>query len=134
MTSDEMERFRQRYAISGDEALLAVEMEALGSDFRANGYTTRAQADTVASDLRLGPGRLLLDIGAGCGWPGVYLAAASGCAVISLDPVAQGLAVGRARSMAEGLAERSSGVRATAQDIPLRARSVDAVVHADLLC
>lgn len=134
MALDEMERFQQRYAISGDEALLAVEMEALGSDFRANGYTTRAQADALGPDLGLGPGQLLLDIGAGCGWPGVYLAAASGCAVISLDPVAQGLIVGRDRSRAEGLGKRSSGVRATAQDIPLRAKSVDAIVHTDLLC
>ncbi len=134
MTTADIERFRQRYAISGSDAVVAAEMESLGSDYQANGYTTRAQADEIGDDLGLGPGHLLLDLGAGCGWPGLYLARRHGCAVVSLDPVAEGVQAARARGAANGLSRRSWPVLAGADAIPLRSRSVDAIVHADVLC
>jgi hypothetical protein len=131
---DENERFRARYAVSGAETLLAVEAEALGSDFQANGYTTMGQADELGRVLDLGPGQVLLDVGAGCGWPGVHLAATHGCAVISVDPIAEGVGVARRRGITDGMGERSWAIRANADPLPVRPGSVDAVVHADLLC
>ena len=128
------ERFNNGYAISGDAAFLAAEMETLGTDYQADGYTTRSQADEIGQDLALGPGRLLLDIGAGCGFPGLYLANRHGCAVISLDPVAEGGRVARQRAISDGLSDRCWAIQANAESIPLRSRSVDAVVQADVLC
>lgn len=130
----EGERFRERYAASGAPAQLAAESEALGSDYQANGYTTRSQADELGRLLRLAPGQILLDIGAGCGWPGLYLAARHGCAAASLDPVAEGCAVARERARSDGLSARVWAVRADAVALPVRPGSVDAVVHTDLLC
>lgn len=133
-TEDERERFRQRYSVSGADPMLGAEFEALGSDYRANGYTTRRQAEQLGRELDLAPGRLLLDIGAGCGWPGLYLAGVHGCEVISLDPVSEGMEVALARGCADGLGRRSRAVQADAVALPLRAASVDAIVHTDLLC
>ena len=130
----DVERFEQRYATTGDETLLAVERDAIGSDYQATAYTTSAQADEIGIDLGLEAGQLLLDIGAGCGWPGLYLAKAHGCAVISLDLAAKGVNVARQRSARDGLSECSWASQASADALPLRPKSVDAIVHADVMC
>lgn len=132
--ADGNERFRERFAASGSEAVLAVEAEAVGSDYRANGYTTIAQADELGRVLGLGPGQVLLDAGAGCGWPGLYLAGRHGCRLVSADPVAEGVGVARQRAVTDGLNDRSLALCAAAEALPLRYGSVDAVVHTDLLC
>lgn len=131
---DDVERFKQRYAVTGDAILLAVEREALGTDYQATAYTTSEQADEIGSDLRLGPGQLLLDVGAGCGWPGLYLAKEYRCAVVSVDLALEGVHLARQRSTQDGLLRRSWAIQASADAIPLRSRSVDAIVHADVMC
>ena len=130
----EDERFEERYAASGAAAIMATEAAALGSDYQANGYTTRTQADELGRVLRLREGDVLLDLGAGCGWPGLYLAKTHGCGLVSIDPVEEGVAVAKARAGTDDLATRAFPMRADAEAPPLQARSVDAVVHTDLLC
>ncbi|NIR39113.1 MAG: methyltransferase domain-containing protein [Actinobacteria bacterium] len=132
--TDDIERFRQRYRISHEEALLAAERAALGSDYGGNGYTTMEQAEEIGRRLALGPADVLLDIGAGCGWPGLHLASTLGCAVISTDPIPEGMVVARRRSIADRIDDRSWAVSAGAEAIPLRPGSVDAVIHTDVLC
>lgn len=128
------ERHRTRYRISGDEALLAAEAHALGSDYRGNGYTTLTQARALGEVLGLGRGHLLIDVGGGCGWPGVYLAARHHCRVVTLEPVGEGLVAARRRSEVDGLADRSWQTRARAEALPLRSECADAVVHTDVMC
>jgi cyclopropane fatty-acyl-phospholipid synthase-like methyltransferase len=130
----ESETLGGRYAASGNAALVAAELEALGSDYQANGYTTVAQADELGRLLGLDQGQVLLDIGSGCGWPGLHLAARHGCSVISADPIDEGGDAARQRAIADGLADRSLAVRAEGAALPIRPESVDAVVHSDVLC
>jgi ubiquinone/menaquinone biosynthesis C-methylase UbiE len=128
------ERFEQRYAVSGEAAPRAVEFEAIGSDYRATGYTTREQADQLGLLLELGPGSVLLDVGAGCGWPGLYLASTFGCSVISTDPILEGVSVARDRIVSDDLGTRALAVLATGEQLPIRSGSIDAVVHSDVVC
>jgi len=114
-------------------ASLIVEREAIGANVGANGYTTVAQADLLAKRLRLGPDDLLLDIGCGRGWPGVYLAAATGCRAVLMDLPPPALAAAAKRADDQGLAERVSVVRGSATHFPFAARSFDAVSHTDTL-
>jgi cyclopropane fatty-acyl-phospholipid synthase-like methyltransferase len=130
----ETERFGQRFAASGEAAPRAAELEALGSDYSATGYTTREQADELGRLLALGPGSVLLDIGAGCGWPGLYLATAFGCSVISADPIIEGASAARDRIGSDGIGSRALALLATGQRLPIRAGSIDAIVHADVMC
>ena len=132
--ADDSERFGERYILTGAPAQLAVEREALGADYQGNGYTTLAQADELGRLCGLQPGRVLADVGAGCGWPGLYLAGRHGCRTVSIDRVMEGVEVAARRARSEGLSETSLAVVGDAEFLPLRPSSVDAVIHTDLTC
>ncbi|MFV2039848.1 MAG: cyclopropane-fatty-acyl-phospholipid synthase family protein [Acidimicrobiales bacterium] len=134
ITPEDEERFGTRYRTSGSSALIDAEMEVLGSDYQANGYTTRAQAQELADVLRLESGHRLLDIGAGCGWPGLYLATLRGCAVVGIDPVTEGVAAAVERARRDGLTDRYVAARGSGAALPFGPRSFDAVVHSDVTC
>lgn len=127
-------RFADRYRESRVDVVRAIERAVIGGDWGANGYTTVAQADRIAELLELGPSSLLLDIGAGRGWPGLYLAARTGCSVVLSEVSREGLDVASSRSRTEGLSARAWSVQASARDNPFRDATFDAIVHADVLC
>jgi cyclopropane fatty-acyl-phospholipid synthase-like methyltransferase len=107
---------------------------SVGSDFGANGYATLAEVDSLAGLLGLGPGRWLLDVGCGQGWPGLYLARQTGCTVVLTDVPVEALATAARRASREGLASRAWTVAARGQVLPLRPATFDAVIHTDVLC
>lgn len=122
--------FRERYAAAPTEATHAVERAVIGTDWGANGYTTRDQADRLGHLLGLEPGRRLLDVGSGRGWPGLYLAAKSGADVVLTDLPIEGLRLALRR--AEQLP--AAAVVASGSALPFRPASFDAIVHTDVLC
>ena len=127
-----LDRFGKRYGTTSP-VLIELERAVLGTDYGANGYTPLAQARTLCDKLGLRTGERLLDIGAGCGWPGLYIASRTGCEVVVTDLPMPGMrrALGRIRS--DGLAS-AWAVVATARHLPFPPRSFDAVVHTDVLC
>ena len=131
---DTRARFAERYAAETADVVRAVEEVVIGGDWGANGYTTRAEADRLGALLGLDAGSSLLDLGAGRGWPGLYLAAATGCRVTLTDVPIEGLRQAVARAGAEGVSARAVAVAASARWLPFRARAFDAVVHTDVLC
>jgi len=82
----------------------------------------------------LGAGSMVLDIGAGRGWPGLYLSSKAGCAVVMTDVPVEGLVIAHKRARREGLDERAWSVNASARDLPFARETFDAVVHTDVLC
>jgi SAM-dependent methyltransferase len=128
------DRFADRYREERADVVQAIERRVIGGDWGANGYTTIAQADQLADHLDLRPGDLLLDVGAGRGWPGLYLATTTGCSVVLTDLPLEGLTVAAARIRTEHLEARAWCVNASASDIPFPAATFDAVVHTDVLC
>lgn len=132
--SEELERFTARYAQAGEPAVLAVERAALGVAYGATGYTTLEQADLLADRLALGPGDRLLDIGSGCGWPGLHLAARTGCEAVVTDLTVPSVQRAAERAVADGLAQRTAVAVANGRQLPFRPESFDAVVHGDVLC
>jgi cyclopropane fatty-acyl-phospholipid synthase-like methyltransferase len=91
------------------------------------------QADTLARELHLSAADRLLDLGSGRGWPGLYLAARTGCRVVLTDLPLEGLRVAANRAASEALVART-GVVAAASGLPFRAGSFDVVIHTDVLC
>ena len=131
---DTGERFRDRYREDRTAVLLQIERVVIGGDWGANGYTTLPQADQLADALRLAPGVQLLDLGAGRGWPGLYLAVRTGCRVVLSDVPLEGLRAAVARAATDGVADRVVAVASSARALPFRPGTFDAVVHTDVLC
>jgi SAM-dependent methyltransferase len=126
--------FQERYRSTPSQLTRQIELWVIGGDWGANGYTTMAQADTLARELGLSAGDRLLDLGTGRGWPGLYLAARTGCRVVLADLPLEGLRVAASRAAAEGLTARTGVVAAAASGLPFRAGSFDAIIHTDVLC
>ncbi len=124
--------FNEVYASVGAGPVLELERRVLGSDYGANGYTDVAQADRLVELLELGSGSRLLDVGCGAGWPGVYVAARSGCRAVVADVPVAGLHAARQRARRDRVAV--TPVAAAGELLPFRDRSFDAVTHADVLC
>jgi len=126
--------FAERYATATGDVNARIEQAVIGAVWGANGYTTVDQADELGRRLQLGPGKRLLDVGTGRGWPGLYLAQQTGCHVIGTDLPVEGLEVARRRARDEGIGERVSLAVAGAADLPFASQSFDAIVHTDVLC
>jgi cyclopropane fatty-acyl-phospholipid synthase-like methyltransferase len=122
----------EHYRIVERPVLRRVERKVIGSDYGATSYTTRTQADRLAHHLDLAADMLVLDLGSGAGWPGIYLAATTGARVVLSDIPAEGLAVAARRIQQDGVA--SSVVAASADSLPFRDQTFDAVTSSDVLC
>ena len=131
---DTRRRFADRYGEDRTGVVRLIEQAVIGSDWGANGYTTMRQADHIGAALRLGPGVRLLDLGAGRGWPGLYLAVRTGCQVVLTDVPFEGLRQAKDRAEAEDLTGRVMAVVSSARALPFQAGTFDAVVHTDVLC
>jgi SAM-dependent methyltransferase len=126
--------FQLRYRNTPSLLACQIEQRVIGGDWGANGYTTMAQADILARGLGLSASDRLLDLGTGRGWPGLYLAARTGCRVVLTDLPLEGLRVAANRAASEGLTARTGVVASAASGLPFRAGSFDAVIHTDVLC
>jgi 2-polyprenyl-3-methyl-5-hydroxy-6-metoxy-1,4-benzoquinol methylase len=131
---DTIERFTERYRVAPSEVTRLIEEAVIGGDWGANGYTTVAQADRLGSELDLRPASVLLDLGAGRGWPGLYLASVTGCRVVLADVPMEALQSAQQRAAEEALQARATMVRCNARDLPFVPSSFDAIVHTDVLC
>ena len=130
---DIINRFRDRYSQPVTKAHLIVENEVIGANVGANGYTTVAQANALADRLALGPAKLLLDIGGGRGWPGIYLAESTACDVVITDVPETALRSALYRADRSDARKRSWLAIASGTNLPFRSATFDAVVHTDTL-
>ena len=129
-----VEEFDRLYRLGEVPARRRVERAVLGSDYGATSYTTLRQAADLARRVQLGPGVSLLDLGAGSGWPGLYLATLSGCRVVLVDRPEEGLRIAQQRASEDGLADRCGFVRSSGDLLPFRSQVFDAITHTDVLC
>ena len=100
-------RFLAEQRVAFAPARLAVECAVCGSDYGGNSWTTMAKAEQVAEMLADGPEDRLLEVGAGSGWPGLYVAGHTGCDLVMSDIPHLGLGTAMARAEADGLAGRN---------------------------
>ena len=126
--------FRERYQLSDQGAAAEVEKLVLGTDFGVSGYTTLALADLLSQELDLSPNERVLDVGTGCGWPGLRAAIEKRCRVVGSDLPLEGLDRARRRARLEHATDRFSTVRSSARQLPFKRGSFDAILHTDVLC
>jgi len=132
--TDCCQRFAASYELSCLPAMREVERTVLGCDYGGTSWTTSAQAKQIVEMLDLQPGRHLLDIGAGSGWPGLYLADAGGCDVTLLDLPVNALRQARERARGDGLEDRVNAIAASGSALPFADDSFALISHSDVLC
>lgn len=128
------DRLNERFLWACAPVMLDIERRICGCDYGGTSWTSRAEADCMTEELELAPGRRLLELGAGSGWPGLYMAQSTGCEVTLVDLPLNGLKIARGRAQADGLAGRSKVLVADAAALPFPDSSFDAISHSDLLC
>ena len=113
---------------------LDIEREVMGSDYGATSYTTRAEAERIGQLLGLRPGIRLLDVGAGSGWPGLFLARTTGCQTTSIDKPSSDLEAAVMRVARDWLKKRCMVIAGDGKLLPFASGSFDAICHCDVLC
>jgi ubiquinone/menaquinone biosynthesis C-methylase UbiE len=127
-------RFGEEYRLAQAKIMRKIERKVCGCDYGGTSWTTRHEARQAGESLQLGPGKRLLEVGAGSGWPGLYLAGTTGCDVVLVDLPFEGLKIAAERAAAEGLAGACWLAVADGTALPLNNGSFDAVIHSDVLC
>jgi ubiquinone/menaquinone biosynthesis C-methylase UbiE len=114
--------------------MLSIERQVCGCDYGGNSWTTQHQAHVIQKFLRLKSGLRLLDLGAGSGWPGLYLALNSNCDLTLVDIPMSGLRIALDRASRDQLPGDCWAVCADGARLPFDDSSFDAISHSDLLC
>jgi ubiquinone/menaquinone biosynthesis C-methylase UbiE len=128
------DRLARFYDHAAHPAMVAIERTACGCDYGGTSWTTRSEAARLAALLKLGPGRRFLDIGAGSGWPGLYLARLTGCDVTLADIPVSGLRLASDRAATDRLTGECWTVAADGAALPFDNGAFDAIGHSDVLC
>ena len=130
----ETKLFEGEYLRAQSPVLLAIERGVCGCDYGSTSWTTVDEARRIIPLLGLRPGQRLLDIGAGSGWPGLYLAGQSGCDIALVDLPLAGLVIAAERAASDRLAGACHVAVSDAAALPFRDGCFDAISHSDVLC
>jgi cyclopropane fatty-acyl-phospholipid synthase-like methyltransferase len=129
-----IEQFNQSYRYATSAVIGSIERSVCGCAYGGTSWTTREEAEGIAQALALAPGKRLLEVGAGAGWPSLYLAKLTGCSAVLVDLPLEGLRVASERIEADGLGERCFVAQADGAALPLKGQAFDAISHSDVLC
>ncbi len=127
-------RFSESYLCNQTPTMRAIERSVCGCDYGGTSWTTREETKRLSALLGLRPGLRLLDVGAGSGWPGLYMAGTSGCEIVLADLPLAGLRIAADRAVADGITSACWVAVADGANLPFSDSSFDAVSHSDLLC
>ena len=126
--------FEQQHTQYTHPAMLALEKRVLGCDFGGTSWTTLEQAEQIPEALGLTTDSHLLEIGAGTGWPGLYLARQTGCCVTLLDLPFNSLNYALRRARDEQPDNKCCAGSASAAALPFQNASFSVISHSDVLC
>ncbi len=128
------EHFASEYKFAQSPVMLDLERAVCGCDYGGTSWTTRDEAEQMGRLLELGEGSKLLEIGAGSGWPALFLAAKTGCDAMLADVPFDALRIAADRVAGEPVAGEIFLAVADGAFLPFEADLFDAVSHSDVLC
>src|SRR5690349_1601835 len=98
--------FDKSYASARAPVMQAIERVVCGCNYGGTSWTTKDEAVLLGNSLSLAPGKTLLEIGAGSGWPSLFLATRFGSSVVLVDLPAEGLRLATERAQKDNLTGR----------------------------
>jgi ubiquinone/menaquinone biosynthesis C-methylase UbiE len=128
------EQFNHSYSRATSTVIQSIERSVCGCDYGGTSHTTRSEAQSIAAMLSLGPDKTFLEIGAGSGWPSLYLTKETQCRSVLVDLPFEGLRVAKERAQADGLKDHCFAAQADGALLPLKSAIFDAISHSDVLC
>lgn len=87
-----------------------IRREAFGQDFGQESWRSPAEQAEIATLLKLGPGARVLDVACGAGGPSLALVEQTGCRLVGIDIVPEGVSSATAEAAKRGLADRAEFV------------------------
>ena len=126
--------FARDYQLGQTQTMLEIESAVCGCKYGGTSWTTRSEAEEIGRLLGLTPGKRLLEVGAGSGWPGLYLAQITGCDLALVDVPHEALRIAAERAVTDQLASRCWIALADGAALPFADSSFDAISHSDVLC
>jgi hypothetical protein len=94
-----IEQFARLYPLGQTAVMRKIERAVCGCEYGGTSWTTRPEAQEIGRLLALDPSLRLLDLGAGSGWPSLYLATMTGCDVVLVDVPLAGLRIAAERAV-----------------------------------
>jgi ubiquinone/menaquinone biosynthesis C-methylase UbiE len=128
------DRFVEGYRHAESELAREIERCVCGCDYGASSWTTVDEIQTIIELMSLSDSSHLLELGAGAGWPGLYLTAQTGCRAMLTDLPLEGLRIGYKRAVKDGLADLVSITAASGSSLPFANACFDVIFHSDVLC
>ena len=126
--------FAESYERSRMPASIALEQKVLGGNYGATSWTTLKQLNHIVHSLKFQTGVDLLEIGAGSGWPGLYLSQITGCNTILVDIPQNALRLTIERATTDRITAKITAVAADGTKLPFAKTSFDRLSHSDVLC
>ena len=131
---EQAESFAATYQFAQTPVMRELERSFCGCDYGGTSWTTQEEAEQLARLLKLGPGVRLLEVGAGSGWPALYLAKTTGCDTTLTDVPLEALRIAARRAASDGLSGPSRVAVANGAALPFVDGWFDAISHSDVLC
>lgn len=128
------ERLENDYEVARSPVIQKITNKVCGCGYIGSSWTTKSEAEKLLKYLKLDENDTLLEIGAGAGWPGLYLAKQSGCHVTLLDIPVTGLEIAKKRAKDDLMSDRVRALSGDAASLPFQIPSFSAVSHSDVLC
>lgn len=124
-----------RYARLYGQLASEIRTEAFGEDLGQESWRSPAEQADIVEHLRLGPKARALDVACGAGGPSLAIVARTGCRLVGVDIVPEGVSRATAEAETRGLADRASFfVVAADQRLPFEDGSFDAVMCIESIC
>jgi ubiquinone/menaquinone biosynthesis C-methylase UbiE len=129
--------FEQTYSGSPSRVAERVWRRVFGAEYPVGvdpfSLVSRSELDRFATEVQVGDGGTLGDLGCGRGGPGLWVAMATGARLIGVDIAETAVEAARERALAMNLEGRAEFRQGTFEETDLPAGSLDALMSVDAL-
>jgi ubiquinone/menaquinone biosynthesis C-methylase UbiE len=127
--------YGSQYARTYGQLASEIRKEAFGEDLGQESWRSPTEQAEIAELLKLGPETRALDVACGAGGPSLALVKRTGCRLVGVDIVPEGVSCATAEAEKRGLADRANFIVITAgQRLPFEDGTFDAVMCIDSIC